>query len=261
MQLGRDIAAVVTGGASGLGAATASALAGVGVKVGILDLDQVRGEELAARIGGVFARCDVTSEESVDRALASVRAVQGQERLLVNCAGIVIGQRVARRVKETGAVQPHDLASFRRVIEVNLVGTFLVISRCVAGMMTLPALPPDGERGVIVNTSSVAAEEGQIGQAAYAASKGGVAALTLPVARDLAREGIRVCSILPGLFETPMFDGLPAEAKSALAAAVPFPSRLGAPAEYASLVLEICRNPMLNGACLRLDGAIRLAPR
>jgi NAD(P)-dependent dehydrogenase (short-subunit alcohol dehydrogenase family) len=261
MILGRDIAAVVTGGASGLGAATAAALAAKGVKVGLFDLNETAGQAVAGKIGGTFARCDVTDENSVETALAKVRSAHGQERILVNCAGIAIGKRIARRVKETGAIEPHDLASFTKVIEINLIGTFLMISKCAAGMMTLPALPPDGERGVIINTASVAAEDGQMGQVAYAASKGGVAAMTLPIARDLARDGIRVCSILPGLFHTPMFDGLPEEARNSLAATVPFPSRLGDPSEYAMLATHICENIMLNGVSLRLDGAIRLAPR
>lgn len=261
MQLGKDIAAVVTGGASGLGAATAAALAAKGVKVAVLDLNETAGRDVAERIGGTFAKCDVTSEESVEAALAAARAAHGQERILVNCAGIAIGKRIARRVKETGAIEAHDLASFAKVIQVNLVGTFLMISKSAAGMMALDAMPPDGERGVIVNTASVAAEDGQIGQVAYAASKGGVASMTLPVARDLSRDGIRVCSILPGLFHTPMFAGLPDEARKSLEATVPFPSRLGDPSEYAMLAVHICENVMLNGASVRLDGAIRLAPR
>lgn len=261
MMLGQDIAAVVTGGASGLGLATATALAAKGVKVGILDLNETTGRDAAQKIGTTFAHCDVTSEKSVEDALGYVRAVHGQERILVNCAGIAIGKRIARRVKETGAIEPHDLASFTKVIQINLIGTFLMISKCAAGMMTLPALAPDGERGVIINTASVAAEDGQMGQVAYAASKGGVAAMTLPVARDLARDGIRVCSILPGLFHTPMFDGLPEDARNSLAMTVPFPNRLGNPFEYAMLATHICENIMLNGATVRLDGAIRLAPR
>lgn len=261
MKLEHGIAAVVTGGASGLGAATAIALAEKGVKVGILDVNATAGQTIAERIGGTFANCDVTNEESVDAALSAVRAAHGQERILVNCAGIAIGKRIVRRVRETGAIEPHDLASFSKVIQVNLIGSFLMMSKCAAGMMAIDALPPDGERGVIINTASVAAQDGQIGQVAYAASKGGVAAMTLPVARDLSKDGIRVCSILPGLFETPMFAGLPEEARTSLAASVPFPSRLGNPSEYAMLAVHICENVMLNGACIRLDGAIRLAPR
>jgi NAD(P)-dependent dehydrogenase (short-subunit alcohol dehydrogenase family) len=261
MKLGNDVSAVVTGGASGLGEATATALAAQGVKVGVLDLDEQAGARVAEEIGAVFAKCDVTNEPSVEAALSAVRKAHGQERILVNCAGVAAGKRIARRVKETGAIEAHDLATFVKVIQVNLVGTFLMMSKCAAGMLTLDPLPPDGERGVIIMTSSVAAEDGQMGQVAYSASKGGVAAMTLPVARDLARDGIRVCSILPGLFHTPMFASLPDEARKSLAANIPFPSRLGDPSEYAMLATHICENVMLNGACIRLDGAIRLAPR
>jgi NAD(P)-dependent dehydrogenase (short-subunit alcohol dehydrogenase family) len=261
MQLGTSVSAIVTGGASGLGAATARALAGKGCRVAILDLDEAQGQALAKEIGGCFATCDVTGEASVDAALVAVRKAQGQERILVNCAGIAVAQKVARRIKETGGTAPHDLATFAKVVQVNLVGTFHMIAKCAAGMLALEPLAPDGERGVIISTASVAAEDGQIGQIAYAASKGGVVSMTLPAARDLARDGIRVCTILPGLFQTPMFDGLPAGAQNALAASVPFPSRLGNPAEYAALALHICENVMLNGVSVRLDGAIRLAPR
>jgi NAD(P)-dependent dehydrogenase (short-subunit alcohol dehydrogenase family) len=261
MQLGKSIAAVVTGGASGLGAATARALAAKGVKTAIFDMNESEGKRIAKDIGGRFFKCDVTSEASAESALAQARAVHGQERILVNCAGIAAGKRTARRDRETGAIEPHDLASFAKCVEVNLIGTFSMIAKCAAGMMAAKPLDGDGERGVIVNTSSVAAEDGQLGQVAYAASKGGVLALTLPVARDLAREGIRVVTIMPGLFETPMFKGLPDEARRALAAQVPFPSRLGDPAEYAMLAVHICENSMLNGCAIRLDGAIRLAPR
>lgn len=261
MNLNNSVAAVITGGASGLGAATARSLAAKGVRVGILDLNADEGSKVAKEIGGTFATCDVTQENIIDAALAAARKAHGQERILVNCAGIAIGKRIARRVKESGTVEAHDLASFAKVVQINLVGTFQMIAKCAAGMLILDPLPPDGERGVIISTASVAAEDGQMGQVAYAASKGGVAAMTLPVARDLARDGIRVCSILPGLFHTPMFDGLPEEARAALAASVPFPSRLGSPVEYAMLATHICENVMLNGASLRLDGAIRLSPR
>jgi NAD(P)-dependent dehydrogenase (short-subunit alcohol dehydrogenase family) len=261
MQLGKDIAAVVTGGASGLGAATARALSGRGVKVGVLDLNEAEGVRIAKEIGGTYARCDVTNEASVDAALAAVRKANGQERICVNCAGIAIGKRLVRKVRETGAIEHHDVASFAKVIQVNLVGTFTMLAKCAAGMMSLAPQKPDGERGVVIMTSSVAGEEGQMGQIAYSASKGGVLAMTLPAARDLAKDGVRVVSILPGLFHTPMFDGLPEEARNALAASVPFPSRLGSPSEYAQLALQICENVMLNGSGLRLDGAIRLAPR
>jgi len=261
MQLGNDIAAVVTGGASGLGAGTARALAAKGVKVAILDLNEAAGAATAKEIGGVFAKCDVTNEASVDAALSAVRKAHGQERITVNCAGIAIAKRITRKGKESGAVEAHDLASFAKVIQINLIGTFLVMSKSAAGMSALQPVTADGERGVIINTSSVAAEDGQMGQVAYAASKGGVASMTLPVARDLARDGIRVIAIQPGLFHTPMFDGLPEEAQKSLAAGVPFPSRLGRPDEYAQLACQIIENSMLNGVCIRLDGAIRLAPR
>lgn len=261
MKLDQGISAIVTGGASGLGEGTARALAASGVRVGVLDLNEERGQAVAAEIGGTFAKCDVTSEASVDEALAAVRSVNGQERIAVTCAGIVAGQRIVRKNRETGAAAPHDAGIFAKVIQVNLIGTFITMSRVAAGMVTLDPIGSDGERGVIVTTSSVAAEDGQIGQVAYSASKGGVLAMTLPVARDLAKDGVRVVTILPGLFHTPMFDQLPDEARTSLAASVPFPSRLGLPEEYAQLVRSICENPMLNGCGIRLDGAIRMAPR
>lgn len=261
MQIGKDTVALVTGGASGLGGATAKALAERGAKVAILDLNEALGTAHAKAIGGAFFRCDVTSEASVDQALAAARGQLGPERVLVNCAGIGIAKRITRRNKDTGAIEPHDLATFAKVIQINLVGTFLMMAKCAAGMQTLDPVNADGERGVMICTASVAAEDGQIGQVAYAASKGGVLGMTLPVARDLAQSGIRVATIMPGLFHTPMFDGLPDEARRALAASVPFPSRLGAPAEYAALALHICDNAMLNGVAIRLDGAVRLAPR
>jgi NAD(P)-dependent dehydrogenase (short-subunit alcohol dehydrogenase family) len=261
MKLGKDIAAIVTGGASGLGAATAAALAEGGCKVALFDVNREAGEAHAAKIGGIFCHCDVTSEESVAAAFKAARAAHGPERIAVNCAGIAIGQKTVSRDKATGATVAHSLSAFEKVIAINLVGTFRVIASAAASMVTLDPITPDGERGVIVCTASVAAQEGQIGQVAYAASKGGVAAMTLPIARDLARDGVRVNTILPGLFRTPMFDGLPEDAKRALAAGVPFPSRLGEPAEYASLVRHICENGMLNGTQIRLDGALRMAPR
>jgi NAD(P)-dependent dehydrogenase (short-subunit alcohol dehydrogenase family) len=251
MQLSKDIAAVVTGGASGLGAATARALAAKGVRVALLDLNAGLGESLAKELGGVFVKGDVTSEASVDAALAAARQAHGQERILVNCAGIGIAKRISRRVKETGAYETHDLATFTKVIHVNLIGTFLMMAKSAVGMQTLAPLNADGERGVMVCTSSVAAQDGQIGQVAYSASKGGVYSMTLPVARDLAQSGIRVCTILPGLFLTPMFDSLSEEARRSLAASVPFPARLGNPSEYAALAVHICENPMLNGGCTR----------
>jgi len=261
MELNNQMSAIITGGASGLGAGTARALAAKGVKVGLLDLNGEAGTKIASEIGGSFHQCDVTDEASVDAALAAARDANGQERILVNCAGIVMGKKTARRHRDTGAPEPHDKATFEKVIQINLIGTFTTIAKCAAGMLSLKPLQPDGERGVIINTSSVAAREGQMGQLAYAASKGGIASMTLPAARDMARDGIRVCAILPGLFHTPMFDALPDEARDALAASVPFPSRLGSAAEYAALACHIVENPMLNGENIRLDGAVRLAPR
>jgi len=253
--------AIVTGGASGLGEATARGLAAAGAKVAILDMNAERGQRVAAEIGGVFAACDVTSEASVDAALTAAASAHGIARIAVNCAGIVIGAKTVARKRDTGAIEPHPMAAFAKVIGVNLIGTFLVASRAAAAMAAAEPLAGDGERGVVVMTASIAAEDGQLGQAAYAASKGGVAGMTLPMARDLAREGIRVVSIMPGLFHTPMFDSLTPEIRAALAANVPFPSRLGDPAEYARLVAAIVENPMLNGTSIRLDGALRLPPK
>ncbi len=261
MQLSNEMTAVVTGGASGLGGATAAALAGKGVKVAIFDLNGDLGASHAKEIGGAFFKCDVTNEASIDAALVAARAALGVERILVNCAGIGTAKRLTRKNRETGAIEPHDLATFAKVIQVNLIGTFLMMAKSAAAMQQLTPINADGERGVMICTASVAAEDGQIGQVAYAASKGGVLAMTLPVARDLAQSGIRVATIMPGLFHTPMFDGLPEEARNALAASVPFPSRLGSPVEYAALATHICENIMLNGVGIRLDGAVRLAPR
>lgn len=261
MKLDSSLAAVVTGGASGLGEATARMLASNGVRVALLDLNAARGEALAAEIGGVFCACDVTSESSVDDALAQARAAHGVPRIVVNCAGIAPGRRVVSKKRDTGELVAHDLATFEKAVAINLTGTFRVLSKAAVAMAGLDPVTEDGGRGVIVCTASVAAEDGQIGQAAYAASKAGVAGMTLPVARDLAGLGIRVCTIMPGLFETPMFAGLPDEARAALAVSVPFPSRLGRPAEYAALVMSIVENDMLNGVTIRLDGAIRLAPK
>jgi NAD(P)-dependent dehydrogenase (short-subunit alcohol dehydrogenase family) len=260
MKLDGSISAVVTGGASGLGAATAEMLAGQGVNTAVFDVNRDIGERHAAAIGARFFECDVTRGDSVDAALNAAAEAHGIARIVVNCAGIAIGKRIARRARDGGGIEVHDLATFERVIAINLIGTFAVMSRAAAAMMTLPPLE-GGERGVIVNTSSVAAQDGQMGQVAYSASKGGVAAMTLPVARDLAKDGIRVMAILPGLFETPMFAEVPDDARNALEASIPFPSRLGRPAEYAQLVRQICENQMLNGSFIRLDGAIRLAPR
>jgi NAD(P)-dependent dehydrogenase (short-subunit alcohol dehydrogenase family) len=260
MKLDSSIAAVVTGGASGLGEGTARAIAATGAKVALFDLNAERGEAIAAEIGGVFCQVDVTDDASVAAAFEKARAAHGQERLTVNCAGIATGMKTVSRKKDTGEIKAHDMAQFERTVRVNLFGTFRVLSQSAAGMVTLEPMA-DGERGLIVNTASVAAQDGQIGQAAYSASKGGVYAMTLPIARDLAQEGVRCNTILPGIMWTPMMAGMDQKIQDALAAAIPFPSRLGTPADYASLVLELARNVYINGECIRLDGAIRLAPR
>ncbi|MGH6878788.1 MAG: SDR family NAD(P)-dependent oxidoreductase [Rhizomicrobium sp.] len=259
MELGASISAVVTGGASGLGEATTRALADRGVKVAIFDLQKERGEKIAREIGGVFCNVDVTGEESVAEGFRRARAGNGQERILVNCAGTANAVRTASRDRKTGEIKffpPHE---FARIVEINLIGTFRCIAHAAAGMLTLE--PLDGERGAIVNTASIAAEDGQIGQAAYSASKGGIVGLTLVVARDLAQEGVRCNTIMPGLFDTPLLQGVPEQVRQALGAQVPFPARLGNPVEYASLALEMIRNNYFNGECVRLDGAIRMAPR
>jgi NAD(P)-dependent dehydrogenase (short-subunit alcohol dehydrogenase family) len=259
MKLQSSIAAVVTGGASGLGEATARMLAETGVRVTIFDMNRPRGEAVAADIDGLFCEVDVTDEASVEAGLERARAAHGIERVLVNCAGIVTGKRLVARKREHPELVAHDLATFRKIIAVNLVGSFQMIAKSAVAMASLDALDADGSRGLIISTSSVAAEDGQTGQAAYAASKAGVLGMTLPIARDLSGFGIRVMTIMPGLFETPMFEALPEAARSALAASVPFPARLGRPNEYAALVKAICENDMLNGEAIRLDGAIRLA--
>ncbi|WP_150525035.1 SDR family NAD(P)-dependent oxidoreductase [Roseibium sediminis] len=255
MQLGNDISAVVTGGASGLGAATARMLAAEGVKVTLFDRDADGGAAVASEIGGLFVSVDVTDQASVEAGFASARAAHGQERILVNCAGI------APVAKTTSRGEPHPMDMFTKVIEVNLIGTFRCIAIASTGMAALDPVTEDGGRGVIVSTASVAAFDGQIGQVAYAASKAGVAGMTLPVARDLSRSGIRVMTIAPGTFETPMLMGLPQEVRDSLGQQVPFPSRLGRATEYAKMVRAIIDNDMLNGETIRLDGAIRMAPR
>ena len=260
MIIENGIAAVVTGGASGLGAATARALAAKGAKVAIFDLNAEKGEAIAAEIGGVFCAVDVSSEGSVDAGFAKARAAHGQERVLVNCAGTGNAIKTASRSKEDGSIKHFPLDAFNFIIQINLIGTFRMIAKSAAGMMTLEPLE-DGERGAIVNTASVAAEDGQIGQAAYSASKGGVVGMTLPIARDLMGEGIRVNTILPGIFDTPLLAGLPEKVREALAASVPFPKKLGNPAEYAHLAMTMIENGYLNGEDVRLDGAIRMAPR
>ena len=248
-------AAIVTGGGSGLGRATAKALAEAGARVAILDIQEEAAAAAAQEIGGVAFRCDVSDAAATEAAVADARERHGAARIAVNCAGI---GRAGRIVGRDGRAMPLD--EFRRTIEVNLIGSFNLMRLAAAEMATLDPLD-EGERGVIVSTASIAAYEGQIGQAAYSASKGGIVGLTLPAARELARYGIRVMAIAPGVFATPMVGGLPPEVQDALAAGIPFPPRLGRPQEYAALVLHICRNPMLNGEIIRLDGALRMAPR
>jgi len=244
---------LITGGASGLGAATAQMAAANGAKVVIADLQVEAGEKLAKDLGGKFVKCDVTSEADGKAAVAAAAALGGPQ-VLVNCAGIGVAERTI------GKDAPHDLGRFTKVIGINLIGTFNMI-RLAADAMAKAGPNAAGERGVIINTASVAAFDGQIGQAAYSASKGGVVGMTLPIARDLSRNGIRVCTIAPGLFLTPMLLGLPKEAQDSLGKQVPFPPRLGKPEEYAQLAKSIVENEMLNGETIRLDGAIRMAPK
>jgi NAD(P)-dependent dehydrogenase (short-subunit alcohol dehydrogenase family) len=260
MKLDTNIAAVVTGGSSGLGEATARALAARGVKVAFFDLQAEKGEKVAAEIGGVFCEVNVTSDESVDAGFAKARAANGQESVLVCCAGTGNAMKTASRSKEDGSIKHFSLEAFNWLIQINLVGTFRCVAKSAAGMLTLEP-GEDGERGAIVMTASVAAEDGQIGQAAYSASKGGVVGMTLPIARDLMGEGIRVNTILPGIFNTPLLQGAPQQVKDNLAASVPFPKRLGNAPEYAQLALAMIENGYFNGEDVRLDGAIRMAPR
>ena len=247
-------AALVTGGASGLGAATARALARAGAKVAILDVNAEAAAALAGDLGGIALRCDVADARSAEAAVAEAARTHGAARVLVNCAGIGPAERIV------GREGPMSLDAFRRVIEINLIGSFNLMRLAAAGMMALAPLE-NGERGIIVSTASVAAYEGQIGQAAYSASKGGIVALTLPAAREFARSGVRVNTIAPGLFATPLLLGMPQNVQESLAQSVPFPSRFGKPEEYAALVLHIIGNPMINGEVIRLDGAIRMQPR
>jgi NAD(P)-dependent dehydrogenase (short-subunit alcohol dehydrogenase family) len=255
-----ECAAVVTGAASGLGEATARELARRGAKVSVFDRDTVRGEQVANDIGGVFCEVDVTSDDKVRDAFARARAAHGQERILVNCAGVANAAKTVSRDKETKAAKLYPMQQFELAIQINLIGTFRCIANAALGMADLgPGV--DGEKGVIINTASVAAEDGQIGQAAYSASKGGVLAMTLPIARDLMGEGIRVNTILPGVFKTPMVAMMPPNVQDALGAQVPFPKRLGQPEEYARLACFLIENPYMNAAAVRLDGGIRMAPR
>ena len=260
MILDSTVSAVVTGGASGLGAATARALAAKGVKVAIFDLQEEKGLAVAAEIGGIFCEVNVTDDASVDAGFAKAREAHGQERILVNCAGTGNAIKTASRSKTDGSIKHFPLDAFNWIIQINLVGTFRCIAKSAAGMLTLEPMA-DGERGAIVNTASVAGEDGQMGQASYAASKAGVIGMTLPIARDLASEAIRVNTILPGIFDTPLLAGAPQNVRDALGATVLNPKRLGDPVEYAHLAMCMIENGYFNGEDVRLDGGIRMAPR
>jgi NAD(P)-dependent dehydrogenase (short-subunit alcohol dehydrogenase family) len=247
--------AIVTGGASGLGAATVKALAANGFKVAVFDLNEEKGTALAAEVGGIFCNVDVSDPNSVKAGMDKVVAEMAAPRVLVNCAGVAPAAKTVSR----GA--PHDFAVFDKTIRINLIGSFNCASQAAAHMVASDPMAPDGARGVIINTASVAAYDGQVGQIAYSASKGGIVGMTLPMARDLADKGVRVCSVAPGLFLTPLLESLPEDVQAALGAQVPYPSRLGHPSEFGKLVCSIIDNPMLNGEVIRLDGAIRMAPR
>jgi len=251
----KDVSAIVSGGASGMGAATAKALLAAGAKVAIFDINKDAAEKTARSIGAVAVHCDVTDAASTEAALQTAQKENGPARICINCAGIIYGRRV---VSKEGTM---PLADFKRVIDVNLIGSFNLLRLAAAAMIPLNPVGDSGERGIIINTASIAAYEGQIGQTAYSASKGGIVSLTLPAARELASFGIRVMTIAPGLVSTPMLQSLPAEAQAALMSNVPFPKRLALPEEYAQLALHIINNPMLNGSVIRLDGALRLPPK
>ena len=249
----KGLPAIVTGGGSGLGAGAARALAEAGAKVAVLDINKAAADEVAAEIGGIAVECDVSNAGAGEAAIAAAREANGPAAICINCAGIGTPGRIV------GRDGPMHLDQFARVININLIGTFNIMRLAAADMMTREA-NGGGERGIVVNTASVAAYEGQIGQAAYSASKGGVVGMTLPAAREFARNGIRVLAIAPGLFATPMLMGLPENVQESLASTLPFPSRFGTPAEYASLVMHMVSNPIINGEVVRLDSAIRLAP-
>ena len=261
MKIDSSTPAVVTGGASGLGEACARALAAKGAKVAIFDLNEERGEAVAKEIGGTFCKVDVSDEASVDAGFAKARAAHGQERALVCCAGIGTIGKTVKRDRETGAISHLPVDLFLKTIRVNLVGSFQCVAKSAAGMMAADPVGNDGERGAMVMTSSVAADDGQIGQVAYAASKAAVKGMTLPIARDFMAEGIRINSIQPGIFATPLLAGLPEKAQVSLAASVPFPKRLGDPREFADLVVLMLETGYFNGESVRLDGAIRMAPK
>ena len=261
MKLDSTFSAIVTGGASGLGEATARGLAAKGVKVGIFDMNEERGKMVASEIGGTFAKVNVADNASVDAGFEAMRAANGQERIMVNCAGIGGAEKTVSRKRDTGAIVPHDVERYIRIININLIGSFLCASKSAAGMMTLEPTEPDGERGIIINTASVAAQDGQIGQVAYSSSKGGILAMALPMARDLAREGIRVNTILPGFYETPIYEQMNDNVKDALRAHVQFPNRFGNPAEYAQVVEFMCEHTYINGEYIRTDAGARMPPR
>jgi NAD(P)-dependent dehydrogenase (short-subunit alcohol dehydrogenase family) len=250
----QNIPAIVTGGASGLGAATAKLLAAAGARVAVFDLNIVLAKKIAGEINGIAIECNVADERSVQKAIAEARASHGIARVLVNCAGIANASRIV------GKNGPMPLSDFEKVIQVNLIGSFNMMRLVAADMMTADNLD-DGERGVIISTASVAAYEGQIGQSAYAASKGAVVSLTLPAAREFAQFGIRVNAIAPGLFSTPLLEGLSDEAKQSLSVAIPFPKRLGAPNDFAKLVMHLIENNYINGEVIRIDGALRMQPK
>ncbi|MBX3709171.1 MAG: SDR family NAD(P)-dependent oxidoreductase [Gammaproteobacteria bacterium] len=251
----KNCAAIITGGASGMGAATARMLSQHGVKIALFDLNKEAASKIASEINGIAISCDVTQPDSVQAAITIAQQQHGPARIWINCAGIVHGRRM---VNQQGAM---PLDEFRKVIEINLIGSFNVMSQAAAAMIPLSVISDSEERGVIINTASVAAFEGQIGQTAYSASKGGIVSLTLPAARELAQFGIRVMTISPGLVDTPMFEKISPEARASLASMVPFPKRLARPEEYAMLVMQIIENPMLNGEVIRLDGALRMQPK
>jgi len=260
MKLDSSVVAIVTGGASGLGEATARALAAKGVKVALFDFNEQTGSRVASEVGGLFCKVDVTSEEAVDAGFAQARAAHGQERILVNCAGTGNVIKTASRDKATGETRAFPTDQFDRIIQINLVGTFRCCAKSAKGMLDLDPLE-DGARGAIINTGSIAAEDGQIGQAAYAASKGGIVSLTLPMARDLMNDGIRVNAILPGIFDTPLMARASDAVRQSLSASVPFPKRFGKPREFAAMALAMIENDYWNGEDVRLDGGIRMAPR
>ena len=259
MKIDSTVSAVVTGGASGLGLASVKALRALGAKVAIFDFNPETGARSAEETGSVFCEANVMSDESLDAAFAKARAANGQERILISCAGGGNAMTTIRKDKQTGAFTVFPTAEFARVVTLNAVGTFATITRVAAGAATLE--PVDGERGAIVCTGSIAAQDGQIGQAAYAAGKAAIVGMTLPIARDLGRFGIRINTILPGVFSTPLMNSAPQATIDALAAQVAFPNRLGDPSEYAAMAVELCRNTYMNAHVLRIDGGVRFSAK